>query len=114
MNPQGIMDAIKQAQAEITKKNEELKSLGIKKEYAERTYRVELRKKLLQLRLEKCISSIIQDVAKGDDRISYLRLQRGLADNNYNVCQEAMRNKRLELEALRSLLTWQRVELNNS
>lgn len=44
MNPQEIMDAIKQAQAEITKKNEELKSFGIKKEYAERTYRVELRK----------------------------------------------------------------------
>ena len=114
MNPQEIMDAIKQAQAEITKKNEELKSFGIKKEYAERTYRVELRKKLLQLRIEKCTTSIIQDVAKGDDHISYLRLQRGLADNSYNVCQEAMRNKRLELEALRSLLTWQRVELNNS
>ena len=69
---------------------------------------------LLKLRLDKIPSNIIQDVAKGDDRISQLRLDRGLAENNYTTCQEALRNKRIELEALRSLLTWERTELKNS
>lgn len=114
MNPQQIMDEIRKAQQELSDKNEELRRFGVQKEHAKRTYRIELRKKLLELRSNKCTVAIIQDIAKGDERISFLRLQRGLAENNYTVCQEAMRNKRLELEALRSLLTWQRVELSNS
>lgn len=114
MNPQEIIDAINKAKYELSKLNDNLKNFGIQKEKAERTYKIELRKELLRLRLEKIPSNIIQDIAKGDEKISQLRLERGLAENNYIVCQEALRNKRLELECLRSLLTWQRVELNNN
>ncbi|CAI3542927.1 MULTISPECIES: hypothetical protein [Clostridium] len=114
MNPQEIMDEIKKAKNELSKLNDNLKSFGIQKEKAEQIYRIELSKKLLKLRLDKTPSSIIQDVAKGDAYISKLRLERGLAENNYTVCQEALRIKRIELEMLRSLLTWQRVELGNS
>lgn len=114
MNPQQIMDEIHKAKMELSKLNDNLKNFGIQKEKAERVYRIELRKMLLKLRIDKIPSNIIQDVAKGDERISMLRLERGLAENNYNTCQEALRNKRLELEALRSLLTWERTELKNS
>lgn len=114
MNPQEIMQKIEYAKLALTKGNDELKTLGVKKANAERTYRMEKRKELLKLRLEKCPVAIIQDIAKGDERISYLGLQRDLAENSYNVCQEAIRNTRLEIEILRSLLTWQRVELGNS
>ena len=74
MNPQQIIQKIESAKIALTKGNDELKTLGVKKSNAERTYRVELRKELLTLRLNKCPSTIIQDVAKGSDRISYLRL----------------------------------------
>lgn len=114
MTPQQIIQKIESAKIALTKENDELKTLGVKKSNAERTYRIELRKELLKLRIDKCPVATIQDIAKGSDRISYLRLQRDLHENSYTVCQEAMRNTRLELEALRSLLTWQRVELNNS
>ena len=114
MNPQEIMDEIHKAKMELSRLNDNLKNFGIQKEKAERNYRIELRKMLLKLRVDKIPSSIIQDVAKGDERISMLRLERGLAENNYNTCQEALRNKRLELESLRSLLTWERTELKNS
>lgn len=112
--PQGIIEQIKLAKLALTKGNDELKTLGVKKANAERTYKIELRKELLKLRLEKHPVAIIQDLAKGDERISYLRLERDLAENSYNVCQEAIRNTRQEIEVLRSLLTWQRVELGNS
>ncbi|KIL06877.1 hypothetical protein FDC58_12545 [Clostridium botulinum] len=114
MNPQEIMDTIRKAQEELSNLNAKLFKYGREKEYTEQQYRIELSKKLLELRLEKCTTTIINDVARGDKRISDLRLRRGLAENKYSVCQEALRNKRLELECLRSLLTWQRVELNNS
>lgn len=114
MNPKEIMDKIELAKIALQKGNDGLKTLGIKKADAEKKYRVELRKELLKLRLEKYPVAIIQDLAKGNEKISQLRLERDLAENSYTVCQEAMRNTRLELETLRSLLTWQRVELKNS
>jgi hypothetical protein len=114
MNPQEIMEKIELAKLALAKGNIQLKTLGVKKVNKERAYRIELKKELLKLRVDKCPVAIIQDIAKGNDRISYLRLERDLAENSYTVCQEAMRNTRLELETLRSLLTWQRVELKNS
>lgn len=114
MTPQQIMDALLNAQTELTELNKKLFSFGKEREYAEQQYRIQLNKKLLQLRIEKCTSTIIQDVAKGDKYISDLRLNKGLAENKYNVCLEAIRDKRLQIETLRSLLTWQRVEYGNS
>lgn len=114
MNPQEIIQKIEYAKLALTKGNDQLKTLGVKKADAEKNYKIELRKELLRLRLEKQPVAIIQDLAKGEERISQLRLERDLAENSYNVCQEAMRNTRLEIELLRSLLTWQRVELGNS
>ena len=40
-------------------------------------------------------------------------MKQGIAESNYFIALEAMQNLRLELESLRSNLTWQRVELNN-
>lgn len=114
MTPQQIMDRITQCQAALTKGNMELKTLGVKKAQAERNYRIALSKKLFNLRIDKYPVAIIQDIAKGNSEISELRLQRDIAEVSYNVCLESMRNLRLELEAYRSFLTWERVELKNS
>lgn len=114
MNPQEIMDQIKMNRIALTKGNDELRTLGVKKANAERKYKIELRKELLKLRLEKYPIAIIQDLAKGEEKISFLRLERDLVENAYTVCQEGLRNIRLEQEILRSLLAWQRVEFGNS
>lgn len=114
INPQSIINEFKKGQRELTKLNENYKNFGIQKETAERKYRMELRKTLINLRADKTPSSIIQDIAKGDEYISKLRYERGLAENNYNTCREAINNKRLEIETLRSILKWMGVEFNNS
>lgn len=89
-------------------------TLGTKKAEVERNYRIVLSKKLFALRSEKCPIAVIQDIAKGTEEISKLRLERDIAEVSYNVCLKAMRNLPLELEAYRSFLTWDRIELKNS
>jgi hypothetical protein len=114
LTPCEIMNKIQDCQVALTKGNMELKTLGIKKAEAERNYRIALSKKLFILRTDKYPLAIIQDVAKGSAEISDLRLQRDIAEVSYSVCLEAMRNLRLELEAYRSFLTWERIELKNT
>lgn len=114
MNPGELMEKLNQALLALQRGNTQLQTLGVKKADAERKYKIVLRQELLKLRLEKHPVSIIQDLAKGNEEISKLRLERDLAENAYTTCQEAMRNTRLEIETLRSFLTYQRVELKNT
>lgn len=115
MTPIEIMNKIQLCQHALTVGNTELKTLGIKKAKAEHDYKIELRKEILRLRqLEKQPATLINDLAKGKEEVAKLRFERDIAETNYSVCLEAMRNLRLELEAYRSFLTWERVELKNT
>jgi capsule polysaccharide export protein KpsE/RkpR len=114
LNPIELIEKLNQALLALQRGNTQLQTLGVKKADAERKYKISLRQELLKLRLEKHPVSIIQDLAKGNEEISKLRLERDLAENAYTTCQEAMRNIRLEIETLRSFLTYQRVELKNT
>ena len=114
MTPIEIMQKIEICQQALTKGNTELKTLGIKKAEAERNYRIALSKKLFALRMEKYPIAIMQDIAKGSSEISNLRLQRDIAESSYYTAISAMDNLRLEIETLRSILTWLRVELKNT
>ena len=113
-NPILIMDKIENAKIALQKGNDNLKTLGVKKANAEREYKIALSQELLRLRLDKQPVAIIQDLAKGNEEISKLRLERDIAECNYSVCLEGLRNTRLEIECLRSFLTFERVELKNS
>jgi len=115
MTPGEIINKIQACQQALTAGNMELKTLGVKKANAERAYRVNLAKEIFRLRqIDKQPATLINDLAKGKEEISTLRLERDISETNYNVCLEAMRNLRLELEAYRSFLTWERVELKNT
>lgn len=114
MNPQQLMESIQETLRDLARLNNKLYQYGKERAYTEQRYRIELNKKLLELRLNKCPTSIINDVARGDKQISQLRLKRDLADNKFYVCKEAISTKKIEIESLRSLLTWQRVELSNT
>jgi len=115
MTPGEIMKNIEHCKIALQKGNDELKTLGVKKGKAEMEYRIALRKKLLYLRqVDKLPVAIISDIAKGDEEISRLRFTRDISEMNFQVCIEAMRNLRLELEAYRSFLTYARAEYFNS
>lgn len=69
---------------------------------------------ILKLRAEGNPVTIIQDLVKGNEEVAELRLKRDVAEASYFTGIEAMNNLRLEIEIIRSKLTWLRVEFKNS
>ncbi|CBZ03529.1 hypothetical protein FDB72_06185 [Clostridium botulinum] len=70
---------------------------------------------MLKLRnIDKYPSNMINDLSKSNDKVVELRLQRGIKESSYYIAISAMDNLRLEIEILRSLLTWLRTELKNT
>ncbi|MEG1870973.1 MAG: hypothetical protein RR192_03125 [Peptostreptococcaceae bacterium] len=114
MNPIEIMEQLYKGLADLEKGNIRLNNLSVEKNEAERIYRIELAKKILMLRIDKCPVSIIHDLARGDERIAELRFKRDVAKSNYYTCKSAIDNLKSKIEVNRSLLTWQRFELTNS
>lgn len=114
MNPQQIIEQMENARQALTRGNTQLKTLAINKAEAERNYRIRKAQEILKLRAEKYPVTIIQDVVKGDKEVAELRLKRDIAESDYYTCISAIENLRLDIEILRSKLTWLRVELKNS
>lgn len=112
MNPQAIIELLDHALLELTNLNENLTILAEQKALTEGRYRRELRKEILLLRQEKVQVTLIDNLVKGKEEISTLRYKRDIAASI--TCISAIENKRLEIEVLRSKLTWLRVEYKNS
>lgn len=114
LNPEAIINKLEYKVNELTLRNAELERLGAIKDGLEATYRCELRKELLSLSLNKTKISIIGDIARGDEKIAKLRLNRDLAKNRFYSMKSSIENIKLEIEVLRSMLTWLRIEFQCS
>lgn len=53
-------------------------------------------------------------MARGNEEVARLRLERDIADVNYTVCRDSLRYNEKELDILRSQLAWLKVEFKNS
>lgn len=110
-----IMEEINTCRHALVKTNTQLKTLGVKLAKAEHDYSIELAKKELKLRkYERYPGNLVADIAKGDEEVARLCLSRDIAKIDYEICREGLRNIRMELEALRSLLAWEKAEYLNS
>ena len=105
MNPEEIINKLEYKVNELTIRNAKLKKLGIIKDRLEATYRCELRKELLQLALNNTN-------ARGNEKIAQLRLNRDLAKIRYYLMESSIENIKFEIEVLRSILIWLRVEFS--
>jgi hypothetical protein len=114
MNPQGLINSLDACILALSKGNTELKTLGLNKAQTERDYRVALAQEMLKLKTEKYPATLIIYMAKGNEMVADLRLQRDIAESAYFVALDAVNNLRSEIEIIRSKLTWMRAELNNS
>lgn len=95
MNPQDLMDRLEKAKTE-------------------RDYKIKQAQEILKLKADKYPATLIMELVKGNEEVAELRLQRDIAESAYFVGLEAMNNLRLEIEIIRSKLTWLRNELKNS
>ena len=90
---------------ELIIRNAKLEKLGCIKDSLEATYRCELRKELLQLALNNTN-------ARGNEKIAQLRVNRDLAKIRYYLMKSSIENIKFEIEVLRSMLIWLRVEFS--
>lgn len=92
----------------------EINKLGIKKAEAEKSYRIALRKEVTKLRFEKYPATLTQDLARGNEEVAKLKLERDVAESTYFTAISARNNLELEIEILRSQLSWLKTEYQNS
>jgi len=114
MTPGEIIEKINIAMLALQSGNIQLKTLAIEKARTKKEYYIELNKKILELKADKYPASLIQVLDKGDSKVAELRLNKDIAVSSYYVAIDALNNLRLEIETLRSMLTWLRTELKNS
>lgn len=114
MNPQKLLERLDMCIAALSRGNTQLKTLGLEKAKTERDYKVRQAQEILKLRAEGYKVTIIQDLAKGNTEVAELRLKRDIAESSYFVALEAMNNLRLEVEILRTKISWLKCEFKNS
>lgn len=114
MNPQYILNKLDQCVLTLTKGNTELKTLGLKKAQTERDYKVRQAQEILKLRVDKYPATLIVELAKGNEEVAQLKLERDIAESAYFVALDAINNIRSEIEILRTKLAWLKAELKNS
>ena len=117
INIEVIINKLEYKVNELIIRNAKLKKLGTIKDKLEATYRCELRKELLRLSLNNTKISITGDIAgdngkiaRGNEKIAQLRLNRDLAKIRYYLMESSIENIKFEIEVLRSMLTGVRVE----
>ena len=105
INIEVIINKLEYKVNELTIRSAKLEKLGCIKDRLEATYRCELRKELLQLALNNTN-------ARGNEKIAQLRLNRDLAKIRYYLMKSSIENIKFEIEVLRSILIWLRVNFS--
>lgn len=95
---------------------EELRKRGYEKALSERAYRRSLAKKELTLKTRgnNFPAGMVSDMARGDEEVSELRYKRDIAQIDYDICKDKLRNERSQIEILRSLVAYDRATYLNS
>lgn len=114
LTPVQIETQLKKSGQALMFKNDELKELGVKKAEAEKSYRVELAKKQLELRANNFPATLINDLARGDKLVAKLKFERDVAVSMYEACREKIKDLREEIGIMRSLSASQRAEYENT
>jgi len=80
----------------------ELKKRGKRKAETEADYRIALASILLELRTAGHPVTIIGDIARGNREIAHLKLQRDIAETEYDVAQEFINVTKLQIKIIES------------
>ena len=106
-----LLEKSKQTLDELTV---ELRKRGYAKAVAEREYRKALASREMQLRSKgnSIPANLAYDIARGQE--SELRYKRDIAEIEYEVCKDRLRNEREQINALRSLIAFDRANYLNS
>jgi len=95
----------------LTTKLSEQKSLV--KDYAnsEESYRVELAKKMYELKNDKMSITLIPDLAKGDSVVARLKKERDLAKGILDACKSSIHSLQATMSGIQSLISTRKEEM---
>lgn len=110
------LELLEKSKITLDSLTDELKKRGYALATAEREYRKALAIKELALksRGNNYPANMAIDIAKGTPEIAELRYKRDIAEIEYEVCKDKLRNERSQIEALRSIMAWNRANYLNS
>ena len=110
------LELLEKSKKTLDSLTEELRKRGYSKAMAEREYRKALAVKevALKSRGNNYPANMAIDIAKGTPEIADLRYKRDIAEIEYERCKDRLRNERSNIEAIRSLIAWDRANYLNS
>ena len=96
----------------LTTKLSEQKSLVIASANAEEAYRVELAKKMIQLKLEGEKVTIISDLSRGDKVVAGLKRDRDIAKGVSDACKSSIHSLQSTMSGIQSLISAKKAVIN--
>jgi hypothetical protein len=77
------------------------------KSQTERDYKIALRHEILKLKSEGYPATLIQDLAKGAEKVAELRFKRDEAKTLYDTARDSMNSLRVEASVLQTISRYQ-------
>lgn len=111
MTPQQIINGLREKNQELSLKNDEYIRLSDAMAQAEMDYNIAYAEKILRLKADGEPVTTAKDLAKGDKYVAKLRYAYIGAEGAFNACRERIKDLRSAIETYRSLLSWQKAEM---
>ena len=109
-NPIEIMNQLKKLGAALQNANKQLYEISKQKAEAEKIYRCELAKEILRLRTNGVPVTIISDLARGNEEISLLKLERDKLEAFHDANKYEIKSIHERISIGQSCLAWYRQE----
>lgn len=105
---QDLINELNEYRHNLNRAIDEIKARGKAKAEAERDYRVELAKKILELRAGGTPVSIINDLARGDEKIASLKMKRDIEESLYDSNMQRIYECKINIDWLQSQIEAER------
>jgi hypothetical protein len=114
MNPNQVIEQLKNLGTELHTANNKLYQAANDKAQAEREYRSSLAVKILELRQEGLPATLITDLARGDEKVSMLKLERDKQVALYESSKYEINALHDRISIGQSILAWFKNEFKAS
>lgn len=110
MNPGEVVDKLNTAMLLLQEGNMELKNLAINMAESKKQYAIALNQEILRLRTQGIPVTIMLQMAKGEEVVAQKRFEKDVAECSYFCCRDGIDNLKAEIDTLRSLLSFMKME----
>lgn len=111
VTPPQLMQMLNTDYTNLQNANDRLVVLAKDRASIEVEYNILFARTMLELKNQGRAVTLIKDLTRGDEDVCKIKYKLDVAEAKLTACRESIRNYREHIGVLRSLLTWQRAEL---